>query len=45
MRVADDGATLLWPDYIGNWMFNTMGEAFETKWVRDLGLKQTVFVC
>jgi hypothetical protein len=27
VRVADGGATLLWPDYIGNWMFNTMGMA------------------
>ena len=25
MQVDDGGATLLWPDYIGNWMFNTLG--------------------
>ena len=28
MQVHDEGgATLLWPDYIGNWMFNTIGAA------------------
>jgi len=25
VQVDGGGATLLWPDYVGNWMFNTIG--------------------